>query len=142
MCLIVDANLCSVAFKKTNDVYCRELREAIQSNRLTVIHGGKLTDEYHKAGVLSIVALLAQSGRAIKINSALLDAQFKQIQHNCTSNDAHVIALARADRKRGRVLCTNDQALQADFKNKSLIDGPRGKIYSPTRHQASLAKCR
>jgi hypothetical protein len=141
MCLIVDANLCSVVFRKTNDKSYQKLRAVISSNRLTVVHGGKLTNEYIKAGVLPIIALLAQSGKAFKVNSALIDAQLSQIQRVCTSNDAHVIALARADRKRGRVLCTKDQALQADFKNKSLIDGPRGKIYSPTRHQASLAKC-
>jgi hypothetical protein len=141
MCLIVDANLCSVVFKKTTDTAYSQLREAIFSNRLTLIHGGKLTQEYKTAGVLGIIALLAQSGRAFKVSDALIDAQLVSIQNGCKSNDEHVIALARADRKRAHVLCTNDQALQDDFKNKSLIDKPRGTIYSPVRHKASLANC-
>lgn len=141
MCLIVDANLCSVVFKKTSDTSYQKLRETIFSNRLTLIHGGKLTEEYKIAGVLGVIASLAQSGRAFKVSSALIDIQLDQIKERCQSNDDHVIALARADRKRGHVLCTNDQALQNDFRNKSLIDKPRGTIYSPTRHKASLANC-
>ncbi len=141
MCLIVDANLCSVVFKKTSDTSYQKLRDAIFLNRLTLIHGGKLTQEYSTAGVLSVIALLAQSGRAHKVSDDLIDAQLAKIANQCSSNDEHVVALARADRQRGHLLCTNDQALQNDFKNKALIDSPRGKIYSPTRHKASLANC-
>lgn len=141
MCLIVDANLCSVVFKKTSNASFEKLRGAIFSNRLTLIHGGKLTKEYGAAGVLGVIAMLAQSGRAIRVSEALIEAELVKIENRCTSNDDHVIALARADRHRARVLCTNDQALQRDFKNKALIDGPRGTIYSPTRHKASLANC-
>jgi hypothetical protein len=100
-----------------------------------------LTQEYRSAGVLNVIALLAQSGRAIRVDDALINAELAKIKNLCTSNDEHVIALARADRQRARVLCTNDQALRTDFKNKTLIDNPRGTIYSPTRHTASLANC-
>ncbi len=141
MCLIVDANLCSVIFKKTNDKAFENLRLAIFSSQLTLIHGGKLTDEYRKAGVLDVIASLSRSGRAIKVPDELIDAQLAMIEDRCTSNDHHVIALARADRQLGRVLCSNDLALRIDFKNKGLIDKPRGTIYSPSRHKPSLANC-
>ena len=141
MCLIVDANLCSVVLKKTSDTSYQKLREAIFSNRLTLIHGGKLTQEYATAGVLGVIALLAQSGRAIRVSDELIEEELIQIEGRCTSNDHHVVALARADRRHARVICTNDQALRVDFKNKALLDGPRGTIYSPTRHKASIANC-
>jgi hypothetical protein len=141
MCMIVDANLCSVVFKKTTNTTYEKLRKTIFENRLTLIHGGVLTKEYAKAGVLPIVAMLSQSGKAIKIADSLIDGQMAHAAQHCTSNDTHVIALARADRKRGHVLCTDDQALQTDFKNKALIDNPRGTIYSPSRHKQSLANC-
>lgn len=141
MCLIIDANLCSVLLKKTSDTSFQKLRKDIFSNRLTLIHGGKLTQEYEAAGVLGVIALLAQSGRAFRVSETLIEAELAKIENLCTSNDDHVVALARADRRRGRVLCTNDQALRTDFKNKALIDGPRGTIYSSTRHSASLANC-
>ncbi len=141
MCLIVDANVCSVVLKKTSDTAYLELRKAIFSNRLTLIHGGKLTQEYEKVGVLGVIASLAQSGRAFKVSDALIDAQLEQVKSRCQSNDEHVIALARADRKRAHLLCTDDEALRGDFKTKSLIDNPRGTIYSPSRHKLSLANC-
>ncbi len=141
MCLIVDANLCADVLKKSSKTTYKNLRNAIFSNQLTLIHGGKLTEEYARAGVLPIVSLLSQSGRAFRVNDALINAELAKIQGMCISNDHHVVALARADRRRARVLCTNDQALRSDFKNKALIDYPRGTIYSPTRHKASLANC-
>jgi hypothetical protein len=141
MCMIVDANLCSVVFKKTTDTSYQKLRTTIFGNRLMLIHGGQLTKEYERAGVLNIIAMLGQSGRAIKIADDLIDAQLALATQLCKSNDTHVIALARADRKRAHVLCTDDQALQADFKNKALIDNPRGTVYSPSRHKHSLANC-
>ncbi len=94
-----------------------------------------------KLAVLGVIASLAQSGRAFKVSEALIDAQLEQVKSRCQSNDEHVIALARADRKRAHLLCTNDEALRSDFKNKSLIDNPRGTIYSPTRHKLSLSNC-
>jgi predicted nucleic acid-binding protein len=141
MCLIVDANVCSVLFKQTKDTAYEKLRSVIFSNRITLVHGGKLTEEYHKAGVLNVIALLAQSGRAFKVSNELIDRQLMEIADSCESNDSHIIALARADRLQARVLVTNDQALQRDFKNKSLIDNPRGTIYSPSRHPKSLQNC-
>jgi hypothetical protein len=141
MCLIVDANLCSILFKKTSDKSYQELRDAIFSNRISLLHGGKLTEEYITAGVLDVIAKLAQSGRAFKVANSLIAQQLAAIEGLCESNDLHVIALARADRQRGRVLCTKDQALQNDFKNKLLIDKPRGTVYSPTRHKQSLSNC-
>lgn len=141
MCLIVDANLCSVIFKKTIDKQYQDLRETVFANRITLIHGGKLTAEYFKAGVLPVIALLSQSGRAIKVKDELIDAELKKIAGRCLSNDEHVIALARADRKNAHLLCSSDKALCDDFKNKALIDLPRGKIYSHSRHKQSLANC-
>lgn len=141
MCLIVDANLCSVIFKKTSDKAYEKLREAIFSNRLLLVHGGRLTQEYRVAGVLKVIALLSQSGKAFRVSDELIDAQLAEIGDLCASNDDHVIALARADRRRAHLLCTDDEALKTDFKNKALIDSPRGTIYSPTRHKQSLANC-
>ena len=46
----------------------------------------------------------------------------------CRSNDHHVIALAQVSG--ARLLYSNDRALQRDFKDKRLIDNPRGRVYS------------
>ena len=63
----------------------------------------------------------------------------------CTSNDTHVIALAQVGG--ARLLYSKDLALHQDFRNKQLIDNPRGQIYSTYRssdfsrsHQRLLAR--
>ena len=44
------------------------------------------------------------------------------------SDDPHVLALARVSG--ARLLYTGDTDLIADFKDKKIIDSPRGKVYS------------
>ena len=56
----------------------------------------------------------------------------------CQSDDAHVIALAQVSN--ARLLYTRDRNLQQDFKNKGLLDNPRGKIYSAPSHKHLLRK--
>ena len=50
----------------------------------------------------------------------------------CTSNDEHVIALALVSG--ARLLYTNDKALIEDFKNRDIVAGPRGRIYTTARN--------
>ena len=142
MCLILDANVCADVLKKKPNSPYQKLIRAVFDNQVLLIHGGQLTDEYRQAGVLDIIQTLAQSGRAIRVSDELIQAEIQRIRGHCKSNDEHVIALARADRKRARVLCTNDQDLRTDFKNKTLINKPPGVIYSPKNHVASLRHCK
>ena len=44
------------------------------------------------------------------------------------SDDPHVLALAQVSDV--RLLYTNDGDLQQDFRDKNLIDNPRGQVYS------------
>lgn len=55
----------------------------------------------------------------------------------CVSNDRHVVALAIVSG--ARTIATNDLALTKDVKNKRILDGPRGRVYSdPTEHEHLL----
>ncbi len=64
------------------------------------------------------------------IDPSEIHARTQELQNEgkCASNDLHVLALAQASG--ARLLYSNDRALQRDFKNKNLIDRPRGKVYS------------
>ncbi|MDI9334168.1 MAG: hypothetical protein QM533_07300 [Cytophagales bacterium] len=144
MCLIVDANLAQVVLNKpsaANSAYLT-LSKAVCLNRYTIFHGGKLSTEYAKCGILRspLFIELSRSGRAIKIATGLINTHLPAANNLCRSNDQHIIALAKAA-PRARVLVSDDKALQADFKNKSLVNNPRGKVYSPTRHNQSLTNC-
>jgi hypothetical protein len=81
---------------------------------------------------------LVQLDRAGRLRSAdpeELQREEKRLRTSatCASNDLHVLALGIVSG--ARTLATDDNALAADFTNKRIIDGPRGKIYrDPARH--------
>ena len=50
----------------------------------------------------------------------------------CRSNDEHVIALARVSG--ARLLCSKDQLLHQDFRNRELVSNPRGRVYQTSDH--------
>ena len=54
----------------------------------------------------------------------------------CTSDDEHLIALAR--KSGARVFCTEDTTLWKDVRNRALLAKPRGRIYRTKRHVALL----
>ncbi len=76
----------------------------------------------------------------------LRSADSESIQHEeqrlrstaiCGSNDHHILALAIVSG--ARTLATDDNPLAADFRNKRIIDQPRGSIYRhPAKHRRLL----
>jgi hypothetical protein len=84
---------------------------------------------------------LDKAGRAVRIPDADVDAEQKRLEAvgKYKSDDPHILALARVSRV--RLLCSNDHLLCADFKNKKLIDKPRGKIYWDIRSKHILGDC-
>lgn len=66
-----------------------------------------------------------------------IDAETIAIKSACTSNDAHVVALARISG--ARVVATKDIQLHVDIKNKTLLDNPRGSVYQDESHAHLLA---
>jgi hypothetical protein len=112
--------------------------------KLQVVYGGELGREYAKVkSVARVVKLLDQAGIAKKVSDRAVDEEDKVVKtlNLCVSNDTHVIALARV--AEARLLCSADQGLHTDFKNKKLIDKPRGRIYQNKTHNGLLKrKCR
>ena len=64
------------------------------------------------------------------VNRGRVDTRTKELREDqrLKSDDPHVIALAQVSG--ARLLYTNDEDLQKDFRNKNLINNPAGKIYS------------
>ena len=58
----------------------------------------------------------------------VVDKLSGELEQDCRSNDPHIIALARLSGT--RLLYSNDRALQKDFKDKNLIDRPRGTVFT------------
>jgi len=95
-----------------------------------IVYGGGLKREYLRSGKVRRVLLeLDRNGRAQQVKDSEVDAEEKKLMSNdvCVSDDEHVIALARISG--ARLLCSDDNALENDFRNHQLVNSPRGNIY-------------
>ena len=132
MCAIVDANVVSEVFGSNLPPAGEKFFDWLNKGSGRLIVGGKLLEELEQGSAefrrWGQEAQLA--GKMKIVNRSEVDARTEQIQSEGTirSDDPHVIALAQISR--ARLLYSNDGNLQQDFKNKSLIDDPRGKVYS------------
>lgn len=132
MCAIVDASVVREVFNPTNQPPAgKGFFDWINEGKGHLVVGGKLDEELKVSSHFKTWAQRArQSGRLIQVEDGKVDAKTDELERDrtCRSNDPHVIALAQIGRV--RLLYSNDIDLQDDFKDKALIDKPRGKVYS------------
>ena len=134
MCAIVDANVVHEVFQPDRPEAGVKFFDWINQGRGRVVAGGKLLAELSKTrSFLEWAREAVRSGRMRVVDKETVDAETAQLlnENLCKSNDHHVIALARIGG--ARLLYSNDRDLQTDFKNKALINDPRGKVYSTSR---------
>lgn len=121
---------------------CQDLlpiQKAMMERKIRLVYGGtKLKIEYKS--ILSKIASLDRAGIAKLIPDQRVDNEAKTLAHNyhLSSNDPHIIALARVSG--ARLLCSNDQGLHCDFKNLVLVPRPKGNVYQGISHEALIKK--
>jgi hypothetical protein len=83
-------------------------------------------------------AQLVRAGNAVSIDRAAVDGEEARLcaARTCRSDDEHIIALARVTG--ARVICTEDEALFHDFRDRTLITKPRGRVYRKASHVSLL----
>ncbi len=131
MCAIVDANVVREVFQPNGPAAGAKFFEWINVGPGRMVAGGELLDELYKTQSFRIWAKEAVSSGRLKVeDKEAVDTRTNRLRdgNSCVSNDHHVIALAQISG--ARLLYTNDKSLTDDFKNKTLMDQPRGKIYS------------
>ncbi len=132
MCAIIDANVMYEVFGNEHHEAGLQFRRWIYSGRGRLVVGGRLTTELSRASVkfrhwisaAQFQGMISRKSDDI-VNQRELDLTD---EGRCQSDDPHIIALAQVSGV--RLLYFNDKALQQDFKNKDLINSPRGKIYT------------
>jgi hypothetical protein len=135
MCVIVDANCCHKLFGQPCDPDYIPVFEWIHKKRGILVYGGRLAQELCKKKLLTrVLKQWSSAGRAKRFPDADLsrmEAELKK-QGMLKSDDAHVIALAILSRT--RTICTEDQTLWADLKDRNIM-GPRTcRIYRKEGH--------
>lgn len=141
MCIIVDANVIGGMLGDPANEDAAPVRRWIESRRGRIIYSteGRFGSEivgkaraklqlYHQAGMARFVPY----GEFQEIEMRL------RRDGGLRSNDFHVVALAKAARV--RLLYTNDAKLMNDFKNKTIIHNPRGRVYSSRKNRSLLER--
>lgn len=134
MCAIVDANTANEIFGTKRSEAGSKFFDWLNTGTGILIAGGKLLDELNKTKCREWARQAMLSGKIILESRQVVEDQTAKLynENACKSNDHHVIALAQISG--ARLLYTNDNDLQEDFKNKKLIDKPRGRIYSTNKY--------
>ena len=130
VCMIIDANVMGKFLREPENEDCDPIYRWLRSGgKIMYSWGGQFKYE------IGVSAKSKLSELAAKGNAILVDAEkFHDIERDimirnlCKSDDFHILALANFTG--ARVLYTKDRNLIKDFKNKILIDNPRGRIYS------------
>ena len=138
-CAIIDANVVAEAFGETPNDAGAGFRRWISNGEGQLVSGGKLHEELRQASHrFREWAAVAQSTAQLRLIGARLSAQVVrdfEAHASRQSNDPHILALSSVSG--ARLLYSNDDALQQDFRNPELINNPRGRVYS-TRVNASF----
>jgi len=143
MCVIVDANLGSAVFGVPTDADFIPVIRWLKERNGCIVYGGQLAKELRRIGAARIfLAALNQAGGARPLKDEEVCVETKRLRKTgqVVSDDPHGIALARLSG--ARTLCSRDKTLHADFKNKRLIDSPRGAIYQKPSHSKHLRHTR
>lgn len=141
MCIIIDANRLGVFLSDQMAEDAKPIHVWLSKGWGNLVYstGGAFADEVHGRNRATL-ARYAQAGRATVIPAAQFEKEERRLRENkaVRSDDPHVLALAR--HSGARVLYTGDHKLIGDFKNKQLIDQPRGKIYSSAKNARLLTR--
>ena len=137
MCAIVDANMASRFFALDPELL--PLWKWIDDGEGRLAVGGQLSIELNRVAEAGAqLRSWLQAGLAFREDPAKLKAEQEKVADACSSNDSHVIALARVSG--ARILCSSDRKLHADFGNPALINKPRGSIYQTAQHAADVLR--
>lgn len=136
MCAILDANAADQMFHPGSCETGQTFLEWVEAERGRLVIGGKIKEELDRTKAQKWLKEAISSGIAKSFNVNEISTEERNLRNKCKSDDSHIIALARISG--ARLLYSHDKRLHEDFKNKDLLDQPRGKIYSDVSHQSLL----
>ena len=132
MCAIVDANVTFEVFGRKQTEAGVEFRSWLDSDRGSLVVGGKNLEELERNG--NFIRWFSEArrleGRVRQIKRKIMSERQQVLVQGglLKSDDEHVLALALVSG--ARLLYTNDGDLKDDFRNPDIISDPEGKVYT------------
>lgn len=137
MCVIIDKNVVGDLFADTGSNF-KPFFDWMGKDGC-VVYGGKKyrTELAGSSNLRTFMVVWKRTGKAREMDDNKVDTEQKRIKPECTSDDSHIIALARVSGARVLILKA-DKNLEQDFKDRELINKPRGRIYKNESHRRLL----
>jgi len=140
MCIIIDANRLGEFLGEPVSADAAPIHRWLNRGRGTVVYSTE--GEFHSeigSSARTKLAEYVRAGKAILVPSEHYREDVRTLQGlPIRSDDAHVLALARASG--ARLLYTADRNLAADFKDRRFVNRPRGKVYTRAANAALLTR--
>ena len=130
MCAILDANAAHEVFGDRTELGAKFWRWLDEGHGRLVL-GGKLRSELADVIPRKWLRQAILDGQVHQESDNVVDKLSGELERDCRSDDPHIIALTRVSG--ARLLYSNDRALQKDFKNRTLINRPGGKIVGTSK---------
>ena len=143
MCVILDVHILHKVFPEP-DVHHKPIYRALADGSARIVYGGYIIEEYRRtAKFWKFLKLLDQSGAARQVSSTDVARRTAHLHASgvCRSNDSHVLALAQISG--ARLLCSDDDDLCFDFRDRRILRNPRGSVYRKASHAPLIRRhCR
>lgn len=118
MCIIIDANRVGDILQGEK-LYVHVLLKWIRSGGKIATGGHLETELFKSSRMRDLLLQLSRSGQIRRYSVDVLSATQAQVTPMCRSDDPHVVALAI--HSRAEVVVTEDAALIADLRDRSLV---------------------
>ena len=131
MCAIVDNNVVNEVFGGDPPEAGKQFRRWLGSRNGRLVVGGRLLEELRgNGGFREWFQQNELSGRLLQISGEEVGRREQRLKlaDLCASDDEHVLALAAASG--ARLLYTNDALLMDDFRDRNIVPGAQGRIYT------------
>ena len=133
MCAIIDNNVRHEVFgdRETQTPAGKYFLDWAEGPRGNLVIGGELRRELNGYARFQLWLRTATRRNIVRsVPDEQIESETRKLreQRICKSDDEHVLALARVSG--ARLLFTNDRDLQDDFRDRSIIGGTRGRIYT------------
>lgn len=139
MCLVIDSSVFNVFFSHLD---FEPAHKWVRNGPGKVIIGGSKykTELRECARVLAMMGELEKSGRTVTLSHEDVDRMQRVVEATggLHSNDAHIIAMVIVSGC--KVVCTNDDGLQRDFRDKfrAKFGVPRPRVYKNRKDHMGL----
>lgn len=142
--MIVDADRIGGLMQNPPADDAKPLQTWLNRGGTLVYSTGGVFDQQYSKSVQEYFIILSRNAQAIKIDFQKIKEKMEDLPDTLRSdqsdgrNDRHILALALASG--AEVLYTGDRALMDDFRDRAVMGGLRGRVYSGKRNKALLRR--